>query len=108
MSPVKAGLAEAHELRAGLEHHDCADEEAGHEYDGERADADVVHLIENVLKIARAGGEIGERLAGELKIILDVEDEALGGVGQDFDHGDLFNYLRVGCRELERGVGHSG
>jgi hypothetical protein len=95
-------------LRSRLQHHDGADEEAGHEDDGERADADVVHLIEDILKITRAGGEIGERLAGELEVILDVEDEALGGVGQDFDHGNLFNWLRVVCRELERGVGHSG
>jgi hypothetical protein len=44
----------------------------------------------------------------KLEIILDVKDEALGGVGQDFDHGNLFDYGRVGRRELEGGVGHSG
>jgi hypothetical protein len=54
MSPVsKAG-----ELRTGLEHHDCADEEAGDQDDGQGAYADVVHLVEGVLKIAWAGGEI--------------------------------------------------
>jgi len=44
----------------------------------------------------------------KLEINLDVKDEALRRIGQDFDHGDLLDYWSVGRRELERGVGHRG
>ena len=54
----EGGLAETRELRAGLQHHDRADKKSGQQHDGQGADADVVHLIEGVLEIARAGGEI--------------------------------------------------
>jgi len=50
-------------LRAGLQHHDDADEETRQEDDGQRADADVVHLVEEVLQVMRATKKIGEGLA---------------------------------------------
>src|SRR4029077_14578768 len=62
----KGGLAEAYKLGAGLENHDSADEEAGEENDGERAYANDVHLIECVLHVARAAGDVGDGLEREL------------------------------------------
>jgi hypothetical protein len=75
-------LAEAYELGAGLENHDGTDKETGEKNDGERADADVVHLIESVLNIAGLGGEIGEGAVGELGVVLDSEDSLFGNVLQ--------------------------
>jgi hypothetical protein len=59
------GLTETFELCAGLENHDRADEKAGEKDDGERADADVVHLIEGVLDVAWASGEVGDGVERE-------------------------------------------
>jgi hypothetical protein len=73
-----------------LENHDRADEKAGEEDDGEGADADVVHLIESVLDVARAGGEVGDGVERENGIVLDFEDVGLGEVLKDLQDGGDF------------------
>ena len=60
----EGNLAEALKLRAGLQHHDRADEKSGEKDDGKRADADVVHLVESVLAVAGRSEEIGEGTHG--------------------------------------------
>src|SRR6516164_401669 len=54
-------LPKTHELRAGLQHHDPADEEPGEQNNRHRANAHVIHLHERVLKIMRGRREIAER-----------------------------------------------
>jgi hypothetical protein len=76
------GLAKAYELGPRLENHDGTDKETGEKNDGERADTDVVHLIESVLNIARLAGEIGEGAVREFGIVLDSEDGLFGNVLQ--------------------------
>src|SRR5258707_3862731 len=102
----EGGLAEAFELRAGLENHDRADEKAGEEDDGEGADADVVHLIESVLDVARAGGEVGDGVETENGIVLDLEDVGLGEVLKDLQDGGDFGSAGILRCSLEWSVSH--
>jgi len=89
-----------------LENHDGADEKTGEEDDGERADADVVHLIESVLDVAWAAGEVGDGLEGEFGIVLDFEDVGLGEVLKDLDdRGDFGSADFLRC-SLEWSVSH--
>jgi len=89
-----------------LENHDGADEKAGEKDDGERADADVVHLIESVLDVAWAAGEVGDGLEGEFGIVLDFEDVGLGEVLKDLDdRGDFGSAGFLRC-SLEWSVSH--
>ncbi len=93
-------------MRAGLENHDRADEKAGEEDDGERADADVVHLIESVLDVARAGGEVGDGVERENGIVLDFEDVGLCEVLKDLHDGGDFGSAGILRCSLEWSVSH--
>ena len=102
----EGGLAETNELGTGLQHHDGADEEASGQDDRERANADVVHLIHEVAKIAWAGEEIGERLHGHEGVSLDVGEEATEGVAKHLDHRDALDGLGVVFGYLEGSIWH--
>jgi len=100
------GLAETLELSAGLENHDGADEKTGEEDDGERADADVVHLIESVLDVAGTGSEIGDGAERQFGVVLNFEDAGFGEVLKDLhDGGDFGSAGFLRC-SLEWSVSH--
>ena len=46
----------------------------GEQHDAERLDADRVHLLDDVLRVERAGEDEANRLAGEAEVLLDRQD----------------------------------
>ncbi len=98
----EGGLSEALELRAGLQDHDRADKEAGEQDNGERADADAVHLVERVLHVAWSGEEAGDGEKGKFGVVLNLEDADFGRAEEDFQYGRRFG----GMGEWSGDVGH--
>jgi hypothetical protein len=88
-----------------LENHDGTDEETGEEDDRKRANADVVHLIESVLDVARAPGEVGDGVVGENGVVLNFEDVGFGEVLKDLHDGGDFGSAH-GLRCNLGSVGH--
>jgi len=102
----EGGLAETLELGARLENHDRADEKTGEEDDGERADANVVHLLKGVLNVAGAGGEVGDGVIREFRVVLDFEDAGFGQVLKDLHDGGHIGDAHVLRCSLDWRVSH--
>jgi hypothetical protein len=102
----EGGLAEAYELGARLEDHDRANEKPGKEDDGERANADVVHLLKGVLNVAGAASEIGDGVVGENGVVLDFEDASFGKVLKDLHDGGDFRSAGFRGSRLNWSVSH--
>jgi hypothetical protein len=63
-------------------------------------------LLERVLDVARAGGEVSDGVVGKLRVVLDLEDAGFGEVLQNFrDGGDFGRAGFLGC-SLKRSVSH--
>src|SRR5580704_12440042 len=69
-------LAKARKLRTGLQNHDRANEKPAKQDDGERAGADAVHLLQNVLEVIRRSDDSVECATAEYGVVLDVRDSA--------------------------------
>ncbi len=81
-SPVSDGFAEALELRGGLQNHDRADEDAGEQHDGQRTDADDIHLLQKVIYVNRRSEKSGYGAGGEIGVVLDDQHIALERLDQ--------------------------
>ena len=99
-------MTEAGKLRASLQDHNDADEESGEQDDGKRADADVVHLVEKILKIVRAADEVGEGTSGEDGIVLHVGDELHRAIGEHVENRDFVFPSRLLPGDLKRRLCH--
>ena len=69
-----------------------------------RTDADVIHLIEEVLKVMGTAEEIGERTGGEEGVILNVGDELQCAAREQVENRDSLFPPRLLTRNLKRRV----
>src|SRR4029077_8911658 len=83
------------------------DEEAGHQHNGQRSHPDVVHLVKDVLEIARPASQVRKRAPGHHRIVLNAGECLLERVGQHLAHGNAFHGLGLTTRYLERSVCHN-
>jgi hypothetical protein len=75
------------------EHH--AGEQAGEQHDPERPDADLVHLLHDVMEVERSREDESQRLASQNEVLLQRQDLAFRRV---IDPGEY-------CRQNEGSVG---
>ena len=77
MLPGASHLSVLRQRARHLQRHDRAAEEAGQDHDGQAADADGVHLQEDVVGIVRPAGDVADGRSGEDKELLDGRDRSL-------------------------------
>jgi hypothetical protein len=65
-----------------LQGQDHAGEEPGEQYDPERLDPDLIHLLDEVLRVERTHEREAQRLTGQAEVLLDGSELVLGGVGE--------------------------
>jgi hypothetical protein len=66
-------------MTPGIDSKHAAEEEAGEDDDGQRADADDVGLHENVGAVRRLAKDVADGAAGEECVLLESENASFGG-----------------------------
>ena len=105
--PMYIVAPKAAHLHAGLQGEHHAGEEAGQQHDAERLHPDLVHLLDEILRVERAHEGEAQRLAGQGEVFLDGAQLLLRRVGEALGrvraNGRLCG-VRVG-RELDCNLG---